>query len=137
MKNIFLVLLPDLFCYVVSTCYIVYYVIKKLIKKPAHYWLLKILMFVAMSTYLIIADIPFYMDIAEQKTNVVTAEYISFQATNTLPCTHKLHFDGDNGAFSVYTSIFNRDPAKMDVGKTYEIEYYVNSNTIKSYKLIE
>lgn len=54
-----------------------------------------------------------------------------------LLCTRKAYFEGETGRFYVYVPVFTRDIAKLEVGKTYEIEYFCNSHVIKEYKLLE
>ena len=132
MKNIFLVLIPSFIAYAGFIGVILY----EIIKKPK-YFLLKIVVFLGLIVALLIFDIPIYKDMVEKSTNTVTAEYVEFQASNTLPCTRKAFFRGDGGQIYVYVPIFTRDIAKMEIGKTYEIEYFCNSHVIKEYKLFE
>ena len=129
MKNIWLVLIPSLIAYIVCVSAIVY----EIIKKPA-YQLIKICVFVGVLIFLIITDIPCYKDMAENTTTTVIAEYVEFQSSNTLPGTRKVFFENEDGEFFAYFPTFTRDIAKMEVGQTYEIEYFQNTHIIKSYR---
>ena len=132
MKNIFLVLIPSLVAYAGCVGSIVYASIKR-----DNYQLIKICVFAAVLVFLIVTDIPCYKDISKRETTTVTAEYVKFQSSSTLPCTRKAFFRNQTGQIYVYVPIFTRDIAKMEVGKTYEIEYFNNSHIIKEYKLLE
>lgn len=132
MKNIIIVLIPSFIAYIGCIGAIVYESIKK-----SNYQLLKICVFVGILLFLLITDIPCYKDVFEKNTTTVTAEYVEFQASNTLPCTRKAFFKSETGQFFVYVPIFTRDIAKMEVGKTYEITYFNNSHIIKEFRLIE
>ena len=132
MKNILLVLIPSFTAYAGGIGAMVY----EIIKKPK-YWGWKTIFFAGLIVALLIFDIPIYQDMIEQNTNTVIAEYVKFQSSNTLPCTRKAYFEGENGRYYVYVPVFTRDIAKLEVGKTYEIEYFRNSHVIKEYKLLE
>jgi len=132
MKNILLVLMPSFIVCACATGAIIY----EFIKKPDYYWL-KIIVFAGIIAFLIIFDIPRYKDVFEKETRRVVAEYVEFQASNTLTCTRKAFFKGEDGQFHVYVPVFTRDIAKMEIGKIYEIEYFCNSSVIKEYKLLE
>lgn len=132
MKNILLVLIPSFTTYAGFIGAVAY----EIIKKPKYFGL-KIFVFVCLIVTLLIIDIPIYKDMIGKNTNTVIAEYVEFQSSNTSPCTRKAYFKGENGRFHVYVPIFTRDIAKLEVGKTYEIEYFCNSHVIKEYKLLE
>lgn len=132
MKNILLVLIPSFTTYAGSIGALVYLIIKK----PKYFWL-KTVVFACLIVILLILDFPIYKDMIEEKTNTVIAEYVEFQSSNTLPCTRKAYFKGTSGRFHVYVPIFTRDIAKLEAGKTYEVEYFFNSHVIKEYKLLE
>ena len=132
MKNIILVLIPSFITYIVCVGAIVY----EIIKKP-NYQLIKICVFVGVLLFMLITDIPCYKDVFEKNTTTVTAEYVKFQSSNTLPGTRKVFFENGNDQFSVYVPTFARIVGKLEVGRTYEIEYFNNSRIVKEYRLIE
>ena len=133
MKNILLVLIPTFTAYAGFIGAIVY----NIVKRPKYYGI-QIVVFTALIVALTILEFPIYTDMIEQDTTTVIAEYVEFQSGNTLPCTRKAYFKtGENTRFFVYVPTWTRDIAKMEIGETYEIEYFLNSCVIKSYKLIE
>ena len=132
MKNILLVLIPSFIVYACSIGAVIY----GFVKKPDHHWL-KIFVFIGILVVMLITDIPCYKDIYKNSTNIVTAEYVEFQSSNTLPCTRKAFFKSASDKFYVYVPIFTRDIAKLEIGRTYEIEYFSYSRVIKGYRLIE
>lgn len=132
MKTILLVLIPSFIGYACSIGAVIY----QIVKKP-NYFGLKIFIFVGILVFLFVSDMPCYRDLSEKNTNIVTAEYIKFQSSNTLPCTRKAFFRSETGRFYVYIPIFTRDISKLESGKTYEIEYFNNSHIIKEFRLIE
>ena len=132
MKNILYVLIPSFIAYAGFIGAIVSEIIKK-----NKYFRLKIVVFFSLIVALLIFDFPIYKDMIDKNTNTVIAEYVQFQSSNTLPCTRKAFFKSENGEFYVYVPIFTRDIAKIEIGKTYEVEYFCNSRVIKEYNLIE
>lgn len=132
MKNILLVLIPSFIAYACAIGAIVY----EFIKKSNYHWL-KIIFFAGIMLFLVISDIPCYKDISEKETKKVVAEYVKFQSSNTLPCTRKAFFKSEGDQIYVYVPIFTHDIAKMEIGKTYQVEYFCNSHVIKEYKLLE
>ena len=87
---------------------------------------------------LTILEIPIYKDMVERDSTTVIAEYVEFQSSSSLPCTRKAYFKTDeNIRFYVYVPTWTRNIAKMEIGQTYEIEYFLNSRVMKSYRLVE
>ena len=132
MTNILLVLIPTFIAYAGFISAIVH----EIVERPKYFWL-KIIIFPVLIVTLTILESPIYKDLIEKDTTTVIAEYVEFQSSNSLPCTRKAYFKSENGRFHVYVPVFTRDIAKMEVGKTYEIEYFRNSHIIKAYRLIE
>ncbi len=133
MKNILLVLIPTFAAYAGFIGAIVY----DIVKRPKYYGI-QIVVFTALIVALTILEFPIYKDMVERDSTTVIAEYVEFQTSSTLPCTRKAYFKtGENIRFFVYVPTWTRDIAKMEVGRTYEIEYFRNSRVIKSYRLIE
>ena len=132
MKNILLVLIPTFTAYAGFIGAVLY----EIIKRPKYFGF-KIIVFTGLIAALTILEIPTYKDIIEKDTTTEIAEYVEFQTSSTLPCTRKAYFKNEDGKFYVYVPIWTRDIAKMEVGKTYEIEYFCNSRVIKAYRLIE
>lgn len=132
MKNILLVLIPTFTAYAGFIGAIVY----EIHKRPKYFGF-KIIVFAGLIVALTIFEIPTYKDMIEKDTTTVIAEYVEFQTSSTLPCTRKAYFKSENGKFYVYVPTWTRDIAKMEVGRTYEIEYFCNSRVIKAYRPIE
>ena len=131
MSNIWLALIPTIFVFIVSTGVIIY----QIICKP-NYYILKIIAFVCMAVAMFIFSMPYFQDIAEDKTTVVVAEYRGFEH-NSKVGTRKVRFTENGIIFDLFVPGYGRDVAKLQEGQVYEIEYYNNSKIIKSYKLIE
>ena len=132
MRNLWLLLLPALFVYTGGIGTIIY----EIVKRP-RYHRLKIVFLVGVLMLYAILDIPLYKDIAKQETQIVIAEYVKFQSSNTLPGTRKVFFENEQGQLGLYVPTITRDVGKLQEGKTYEIEYFTNRKVIKTYKLLE
>lgn len=133
MKNILLVLIPTFTAYAGFIGAIVY----NIVKRPKYYGI-QIVLFTVLIVALTILEIPIYKDMVERDSTTVIAEYVEFQSSSSLTCTRKTYFKTDeNIRFYVYVPTWTRDIEKMEIGKTYEIEYFLNSRVIKSYRLIE
>ena len=131
MKNILLVLIPVFIAYAGLIGAMLY----EIIKRPKCFGI-RAIVFAGLIVTLSILEIPLYRDMIEKGTKTVVAEYVEFQS-NSLPGTRKAYFKGNNGRFHVYVPIYTRDIAKLEVGKTYEVEYFCYSQVIKEYKLLE
>ena len=132
MKNILLVLVPTFLAY----AGFIGAIVCEIIKKPK-YFVLKTISFVGCIVLLSVFAFPLYKDMARKTTYTVEAEYVDYQASNTIPGSFKAYFEGDAGRFHVYIPVYTRDITKLEAGKTYEIEYFRQSRIIKEYKLIE
>jgi hypothetical protein len=108
----------------------------EIIKRPKCFGI-RAIVFAGLIVTLSILEIPLYRDMIEKGTKTVVAEYVEFQSSNTDPGTYKAYFKGNHGRFHVYVPIYTRDIAKLEVGKTYEVEYFCYSQVIKEYKLLE
>ena len=132
MKNILLVLIPVFTAYAGAIIATVYEIVTH-----SKYFRLRIILFAGLVVALSIFQIPTYKDMIEKDTTTVTAEYVKFQSSNTPAGTRKVFFENGNDQFSVYVPTFARIVGKLEVGRTYEIEYFNNSRIVKEYRLIE
>lgn len=132
MKNILLAMIPSFFANPV----LIGMILHRIIKKPK-YWVVHIIVCVCMIVGLFIFDLPFYKDMAREKTYTVVAEYVKYQAKNTIPGSFKAYFEGDAGRFHVYVPVYSGDIKHLEEGKTYEVEYFRNSHVLKEYTLLE
>ena len=90
-----------------------------------------------MLAWLIVSDLPYYKDLTTKDTTVIVAEYVKFQSSNTLPGTRMLIFINEHGQeISLYIPTITRAVAKMETGRTYEVEFFNNSKVIKEYVLV-
>ena len=132
MRNLWLVLIPSIFIYLCLIGPLVYHIVKK-----PKYYLPKAIFFACALIFLIATDVPCYKDLCENETRTVEAEYVKFQTGSPVPYTRKAFFEGEDGRIYVYVPTLTRDVAKMEMGKTYEVEYFCNSRVIKEYRLVE
>lgn len=132
MTNIWLLLAISIVAYII----IIGFIIFNFIKKGKWYIIINLCMCL-MLAWLIVSDYPYYKDLTAKETTVIVAEYVKFQSSNTRPGTRMLVFVNENGQkFSLYIPTVTRAVAKMEIGKTYEIEYFNNSKVIKEYILV-
>lgn len=132
MINIILLLLLSCFGYCVFIGVIIFHIVKK----NKGYIIVTVIAF-CMLALLFIHDFPYYQDLAQQETTVIVAEYTKFQSSNTKPGTRMLFFKNEDGQeFSLYIPTITRAVAKMETGKTYEVEFFNNSKVIKEYILV-
>ena len=131
--KIYTLFLCAIWCFsVVFVGVIIYHIICK-----PDYHILKTIAFVCMIIVMLFFDIPYFQDMAEGETTVVIAKYVDFQSSNTRVGTRKVFFVKDGRQFELFVPGLARDVAKLQEGKVYEIEYFNNSQLIKSYRLIE
>lgn len=131
MSNIFVALIPTIFITVVSTCAIVYYAISK----PNHY-LLKIIAFICMAAVMFYFAVPYFQDLIHGESTTIVAKYDGFHK-NSKVGTRKVLFVGESCQCELFVPSYSGDIGKLEIGKTYKIEYFKNSKLIKSYSLIE
>ena len=131
MKNILHVLMPSL----IASAGFISALVDEIVKKPK-YFRFKIVIFICLLVGLFAFDFPLYQDMVEKDTKIVVAEYVKYE-TNSLPATRKAYFKTENGNLHVYAPTLARVVGNLESGKKYEIEYFVNSNVIKEYRLIE
>ena len=106
------------------------------IKKEKHYILIDLII-IATVAYCLISDIPYMKDLAKQETTEVIAVYVEYQTGNVHPGARRLFFENRNNEFNLLAPTITKIHVKMEVGKTYKIEYFDNSKIIKKYTLIE
>ena len=106
------------------------------IKKEKYYILIDLIL-IATVVFCLISDIPYMKDLAKQETTEVIAVYVEYQTGNVHPGARRLFFENENNKFNLLAPIISKEHVKMEVGKTYKIEYFYNSKVIKNYELIE
>ena len=131
MGNIWLALIPTFFVFVVSVGVIIYEFICK-----ADYYIIKIIAFICVVIIMITLNLPYFCYMAKNETTVVVAEYNGFEHISMVG-TRKVRFTENNSVLELFVPGYSQDVAKLQEGKTYEIEYFNNSKLIKSYRLIE
>ena len=90
----------------------------------------------------IIAFMFFYMDhivlvqdLIEKDTNVIVGEYVKYGRGAV--ASFRVYIECDGKTYFVHAPAYARIVVDLEEGKTYEIEYFVNSRVIKEFKLIE
>ena len=106
------------------------------IKKEKYYILIDLII-IATVVFCLISDIPYMKDIANKETTEVIAVYVEYQTGNVHPGARRLFFENGEDEFNLLAPIITKEHVKMEVGKTYKIEYFDNSKVIKDYELIE
>jgi hypothetical protein len=71
------------------------------------------------------------------ETTEITAVYVEYQKGSVDPGAWRLIFENENGTYKIISPIITKIHVKLEVGKTYKIEYFDNSKIIKKYTLIE
>lgn len=105
--------------------------------KKEKYYILIDLIIIATVVFCLISDIPYMKDLAKQETTEVIAVYVEYQTGNVHPGARRLFFENENNEFNLLAPVITKTHVKMEVGKTYKIEYFDNSKVIKNYELIE
>ena len=106
------------------------------VKKEKYYILIDLIL-IATAVFCLISDIPYMKDLAKQETTEVIAVYVEYQIGNVHPGARRLFFENENNEFNLLAPVITKEHVKMEVGKTYKIEYFDNSKVIKNYELIE
>ena len=101
------------------------------------YYVLSGIFVLAMAAVLLVLDIPYIKDLAQQETTEVVAVYVKYQTGNVDPGAKRLFFKNGKNEFDLLAPTITKDCVKMKVGKKYKIEYFNNSKVIKKYELIE
>lgn len=106
------------------------------IKKEKYYILIDLII-VATVFFCLILDIPYMKDIAKKETSEIIAIYVEYQTGNVHPGARRLFFENEDDKFNLLAPIVTKECVKMDIGKTYKIEYFENSKVIKNFELVE
>lgn len=106
------------------------------IKKEKYYILIDLIL-IATVVFCLISDIPYMKDIVKKETTEVIAVYVEYQTGNVHPGARRLFFESGDNEFNLLAPIITKEHVKMEVGKTYKIEYFDNSKVIKNFELIE
>ena len=132
MKNIWYLFGISIFTFVVlAIAGIVFYV-----KKNKNYILSNILI-IFMLIFLLVDSVPYIKDITRQETTEIIAVYVEYQKGSVDPGAWRLIFKDGKDTYKIISPIITKNHVKMEVGKTYKIEYFNNSKIIKNYTLIE
>ena len=110
--------------------------IRLYIRKDKYYILSEIII-IAMLIFLLVDSAPYIKDITKHATTEITAVYVEYQKGSVDPGAWRLIFENENGTYKIISPIITKIHVKMEVGKTYKIEYFDNSKIIKKYTLIE
>ena len=105
--------------------------------KKEKYYIFSEIVIIALVLFCLISDIPYIKDISNQKTIEVTAVYVEYQRGNVHPGARRLVFENEEDTLNLLAPIITKDHVKMEPGKSYKIEYYINSKVIKDYTLIK
>lgn len=106
------------------------------IKKEKYYILIDLII-IASVVFCLFDDIPYMKDIVKKETTEVTAVYVEYQTGNVHPGARRLFFKNEDCKFNLLAPVITKEHVKMEVGRTYKIEYFDNSKVIKNYELIE
>lgn len=106
------------------------------IKKEKYYILIDLII-VATVFFCLILDIPYMKDIAKKETSEIIAIYVEYQTGNVHPGARRLFFENEDDKFDLLAPIVTKECVKMDIGKTYRIEYFESSKVIKNFELVE
>jgi gliding motility-associated lipoprotein GldH len=71
----------------------------------------------------------------EKDTNVIVGEYVKYGYGAV--ASFRVYIECDGKTYFVHAPAYARIVVDLEKGKTYEIEYFVNSRVIKEFKLIE
>jgi len=108
-----------------------------LFKKKEKYYKLSLIVLIGLGLFCIISDIPYIKDIAKQETIEITAVYTEWHTNSPHPGARHLWFKSGGQEFRLLAPTITQEHINMEIGKRYRIEYFVNTNVIKSYELIE
>lgn len=101
------------------------------------YFILVDLILIPIGIFNLIDDIPYMKDLVKQETTEVVAVYTKYQTGNVHPGAKRLFFEDVGDEFNLLAPTVTKDCVKMEIGKTYRIEYFSNCRVIKNYELIE
>lgn len=132
MKNIWYIFGISIFAFIVLVIDGVIFYIRK-----DKYYILNEIIIAGFLIFLLVDSVPFIKDIVKQQTTEVTAVYVEYQKGSVDPGAWRLIFENESQTYKIISPIITKIHLKMEVGKTYKIEYYDNSKIIKNYILIE
>ena len=87
------------------------------------YYVLSGIFVLAMAAVLLVLDIPYMKDLAQQETTEVVAVYVKYQTGNVDPGAKRLFFKNGENEFDLLAPTITKDCVKMKVGKKYKIFY--------------
>ena len=82
-------------------------------------------------------SVSYIKDITKQETTEITAVYIGYEKGSVDPGAWRLILKNEDETYKIISPIITKIHVKMEVGKTYKIEYFNNTKIVKDYKLIE
>lgn len=106
------------------------------IKKEKYYIITEIIFFLFL-LYVLEDSVRFIKDITNQETTEIIAVYERNVRGSGYPGARILVFQDGGKTYKIMSPRITKIHMKMEVGKTYKIEYFDNTEIIKNYILIE
>ena len=100
------------------------------------YYILSEIIIIAMLIFLLVDSAPYIKDITKHETTEITAVYVEYQKGSVDPGAWILIFENENGTYKIISPIITKNHVKLEVDKTYKIEYYKNTEIIKNFTLV-
>jgi hypothetical protein len=91
--------------------------------RKSKYYILSEIIIIAMFIFLLVESVPYIKDIAQQETTEITAVYVEYQKGSVDPGAWRLILKNGNETYKIISPIITKIHVKMEVGKTYKIEY--------------
>lgn len=132
MKNIWYIFSVSVFAFIVLIITGIIFYIRK-----DKYYILSEIIILAMLIFFIFDSIPYIKDITKEETTEITAVYIEYQKGSVDPGAWRLIFENGNETYKIISPIITKIHIKMEIGKTYKIQYFKNSKVIKNFEFIE
>ena len=100
------------------------------------YYILSEIIIIAMLIFLLVDSAPYIKDITQHETTEITAVYVEYQKGSVDPGAWILIFENENGTYKIISPIITKNHVKLEVDKTYKIEYYKNTEIIKNFTVV-
>lgn len=105
--------------------------------KKYKYYILSEIIIIAMLIFLAVDSIPYVKDTIKQETTEITAVYVEYQKGNVDPGAWRLIFENEKETYKIISPIITKNHVKLEVDKTYKIEYFKNTEIIKNFILVK
>lgn len=132
MKNLWYIFGISVFAFIILIITGIIFFIRK-----DKYYIISEIIIIAMWIFFIVESVPYIKDITKQETTEIIAVYVEYQKGSVDPGAWRLIFENESETYKIISPIITKIHVKMEVGKTYKIEYFDNSKIIKDYTLIE